>query len=137
MKHLSKRWETMRGPIVELGTPHSDDRGAIIPLVDEEDMKSACIITSKKGTVRANHYHHTDWHYCWVMKGGIDYYYRAVGSKDAPLKVHVKQGQMFFTPPNLEHAMVFTEDTEFLCLGKNARDQKSYESDITRVTVYP
>jgi len=135
-KDLSKHWETMQHPIIELEAPHTDDRGSIIPLADE-DMKSAVLITSKKGTVRANHFHHTDWHYCYVLKGTIDYHYRPAGSKEKPKVATIKTGQMFFTPPQLEHAMVFVEDTDFICLGRNPRDQATYEADITRVQVYP
>lgn len=135
-KDLSKSWETMQHPIVQMEAPHKDERGMILPLADET-MRSAVLITSKKGTVRANHYHHTDWHYCYVTKGEIDYYYRPVGSKDKPRKATIKAGENFFTPPMLEHAMVFTQDTEFLCLGRNPRDQATYEADITRVQVYP
>ena len=126
----------MQHPIIELEAPHKDERGMILPLADE-DMKSAVLIVSKKGTVRANHYHHTDWHYCYVLKGTIDYHYRPVGNKGKPRVCTIKTGQMFFTPPMEEHAMVFVEDTEFLCLGRNPRDQASYEADITRVQVYP
>jgi len=132
---LSKHWETMQNPIVEPDPAFSDARGSIFPIADE-NMKSAVLISSKKGTVRANHYHHTDWHYCYVLKGSIDYYYRAVNSNEKPKMVTVTAGKIFFTPPMLEHAMVFTEDTDFLCLGKNPRDQESYEKDITRVEVY-
>lgn len=135
-KDLSRRFATMDHPIIDLETPHTDARGSIIPLADEP-MKSAVLITSKKGTVRANHYHHTDWHYCYVLKGSLDYHYRPAGSTEKPKVVHIKTGQMFFTPPMLEHAMVFTEDCDFICLGRNPRDQASYESDITRVQVYP
>jgi quercetin dioxygenase-like cupin family protein len=135
-QNLSKEWETMRSPIVEMEMPHKDERGMILPLADEP-MKSAVLISSKKGTVRANHYHHTDWHYCYVLKGAIDYYYRPAGSKEKPRLCKVASGQLFFTPPMLEHAMVFTEDTDFLCLGKNSREQEAYEADITRVQVYP
>lgn len=135
-KNLSKQFETMQNPIIELEAPHKDERGMILPLADE-DMKSAVLITSKAGTVRANHYHHTDWHYCYMLKGEMDYHYRAVGSKEKPRVCKIKAGQMFFTPPMLEHAMVFTTDSEFLCLGRNPRDQATYEADITRVQVYP
>ena len=134
-KDLSKRWEPMRNPIVETETPHADARGSIIPLADE-DMKSAVLITSKKGTVRANHYHHTDWHYCYVLKGKIDYYWREANTKSQPERVTIGQGQLFFTPPMVEHAMHFLEDTEFLCLGRNSREQSSYEADITRVELF-
>jgi hypothetical protein len=75
-----------------------------------------------------------------VLSGAIDYYYRPTGSQEAPRLVRISKGQLFFTPPMLEHAMCFAEDTEFLCLGRNSREQTSYEADITRVpliTEYP
>ena len=122
--------------IVKLEAAFVDLRGSIQPLVDLP-MESAVLIQSKKGAVRANHYHHTDWHYCYVLSGGIDYYYRPVGSKDKPKLCHIKTGETFFTPPMLEHAMVFTADCDFICLGRNPRDQETYEGDITRVQVYP
>ena len=119
--------------VVELETAHTDDRGAIQPLVDA-DMKSAVLISSSKGTVRANHYHNTDWHYCYVLKGAIEYYHRPVGSSAEPELVTIRTGQMFFTPPMVEHAMVFTEDTDFLTFGRNSRRQEVYEADVKRVS---
>ncbi|NRA64532.1 MAG: cupin domain-containing protein [Pseudobacteriovorax sp.] len=134
LRSLNKQF--LDDPIVELEVPHKDERGVIQPLVDE-DMKSAVMIESKKGTVRANHFHKTDWHYCLVISGSIDYYHRPVGDSNPPKHTLVKTGQTFFTPPMVEHAMVFPEDTKFLCLGKNSRDQEVYENDITRIKLYP
>ena len=119
-------------PIVELEVPFEDARGAIIPIADEK-MESCVLITSAKGTVRANHYHQTDWHYCYVLEGEIDYYWRETGDKGAPKKVTISKGQCFFTPPLVDHAMVFTANTSFLTLGRNPRDQKSYEADVRRI----
>ncbi|NQU57167.1 MAG: hypothetical protein HQ513_08025, partial [Rhodospirillales bacterium] len=45
--------------IVPLEKPFVDGRGAIQPLVDRM-MKSAVVIESKAGALRANHYHKTD-----------------------------------------------------------------------------
>ena len=133
---LSQTWAPSDSPIIALEPAFTDNRGGIQPLVDEP-MQSAVLITSKKGTVRANHVHHTDWHYCYVLSGSIEYHHRPVGSDAAPTKVIIGEREMFFTPPLVEHAMVFLEDTEFLCLGRNSREQTSYEADITRVQVYP
>ena len=119
-------------PIVELETPFEDERGAIYPIVDEK-MESCVIISSKKGTVRANHFHKTDWHYCHVLHGEIEYHWRETGSEDPPDKITISEGQCFFTPPMVDHAMVFTRDTTFLTLGRNPRDQASYEADIERI----
>lgn len=135
MKKPSENNQYLENPIVDLEKPFTDARGSIQPLVDEE-MKSAVMITSAKGTVRANHYHKTDWHYSLLLEGEIDYYFRPKGSDLEPKKVTISKGQMFFTPPLVEHAMHFTQDSRFLCLGKNSREQEVYEADIERVTVF-
>lgn len=118
--------------IVQLEKPFVDDRGAIQPLVDRM-MKSAVMIESKKGALRANHYHKTDWHYCYVISGAIEYYHRPTGSEDEPEMLLVKEGQMVFTPPMVDHGMKFPEDTVFLTLSRNPRDQATYEADVVRV----
>ena len=118
--------------IVAMEAAHEDARGEIQPLVDLP-MKSCVLIHSRAGTVRANHYHKTDWHFCHVLHGRIEYWHRPVGSKEKPKKTVIAQGQTFFTPPMLEHAMVFPVDTSFLTLGRNSRAQEVYESDVVRV----
>ncbi len=118
--------------IVPLEKPFVDDRGAIQPLVDRM-MKSAVMIESKKGSLRANHYHKTDWHYCYVLSGTIEYYHRPTGSDAEPEMLLVKEGQMAFTPPMVDHGMKFPEDTVFLTLSRNPRDQATYEADVVRI----
>ena len=49
--------------------------------------------------------------------------------------VTVKKGELFFTPPMVDHAMVFTEDTVFYTFGRNPRDQETYEADVRRITL--
>jgi len=118
--------------IVAMEPPFSDARGEIQPIVDRT-FESAVMITSKKGTVRANHYHKTDWHYCYVLEGRIEYHHRPHGSDSTPDAVIVEKGQIFFTPPMVDHAMVFLEDTRFLTLGRNSRAQAVYEADVRRI----
>lgn len=118
--------------VVKLEDAFADARGEILPLVDLP-MKSCVLITSKKGTVRANHYHKTDWHFCYVLDGAIEYHHRPHGDQGAGEIVKLKKGDMFFTPPMVDHAMVFVEDTTFLTLGRNSRAQEVYEADIERI----
>jgi quercetin dioxygenase-like cupin family protein len=120
--------------LVELDPPHADERGAIQSLVNFP-MKNLSLITSKKGTVRSNHYHVTDWHYMYVLSGSFEYYYRPTGSAEDPKMVVVKQGDMIFTPPMEDHATVFLEDSLLLVVSRNPRDQESYEADVRRVTL--
>lgn len=118
--------------IVPLEQPFTDARGTIQPLVEKE-MKSAMLIISKKGSVRANHYHKTDWHYCYVLSGSCEHFQRPAGSKAEPEKTIAKAGDMVFTPPLVEHADRFLEDTVLLVLSRNSRDQNAYENDVVRV----
>jgi dTDP-4-dehydrorhamnose 3,5-epimerase-like enzyme len=117
---------------VPLHAVFADSRGAIQPLVDMA-MESCVLIDSKKGTVRANHYHKTDWHFCYVLSGEIEYYHRPTGSDAKPEKEVIHADELFFTPPMVDHAMVFTQDTVFLTLGRNSRAQEVYEADVVRI----
>jgi quercetin dioxygenase-like cupin family protein len=121
--------------IIQYEDSFDDERGSILPLVDEA-MESAVMISSKKGTVRANHYHKTDWHYCYVVEGEIDYHHRPHGSDEDAEIVTIQKGQLFFTPPQVDHAMHFTQDTTFLTLGRNSREQAVYEADIERISLF-
>ena len=77
--------------IVKLEKAFVDIRGSIQPLVDLP-MESAVLIHSKKGAVRANHYHQTDWHFCYVLSGSIEYLHRPTGSR-AQAEERVRQGR--------------------------------------------
>ena len=102
-------------PLINLSSPCVDKRGSIQPLVDLM-MKSAVMINSKAGSLRANHYHKTDWHYCYVISGQIEYFHRKLNSKK-------------------EHCMKFPVETLFLTLSRNPRDQETYEADVVRVNL--
>ena len=120
--------------LVPLEPAHTDERGAIQNLVNFP-VKNTSLITSKKGTVRSNHYHVTDWHYMYIISGLVDYYYRPTGTNGEPTKVVLKKGDMVFTPPMEDHATVFTEDTVLLAMSRNPRDQEAYESDVKRIVL--
>lgn len=119
---------------VPLDEPFVNDNGVIQNLLLER-FTSAAIITSRAGAVRANHWHKTDWHYAYVVSGSIWYYWRPVGSTQPPERRDFAQGEMFFTPPNLEHAMFFPEETAFVTFAKNVRDTEHHEADLVRVPI--
>ena len=118
--------------IVDLEAPHKDDRGFIQSLVNFP-MKNLSLISSKKGAVRSNHYHLTDWHYMYVLSGSFDYYYRPTNSNEDLKCISVGAGEMIFTPPMEDHATVFLEDCNLLAMSRNPRDQEAYEEDVRRV----
>lgn len=126
-----------------VSAPHvlADDARGIIEKLDQGGESSVLRITSKKGTVRANHYHQHDSHVCYVIRGRIRYVEKPVlpdGTVDAsaPLVEYiVEAGQCFTTVPMVAHAMEFLEDTEFLAISPRSGNQAEYENDIIRVTL--
>jgi quercetin dioxygenase-like cupin family protein len=118
--------------IVKLEDAFRDQRGYIQPLVDRP-IGSALVIESLKGAVRANHYHKTDWHYCFMLYGSMEYYERPTGAIEKPRMVVVKKGEMVFTPSMADHAMRFLEDSMWVVLARNPRSQPCYEEDTVRI----
>ena len=84
-------------PLINLAKPFVDGRGSIQPLVDLM-MRSAVLIHSKEGSLRANHYHKTDWHYCYVIYGKIEYFYKDVDSDKKTELLIAEKESMIFTP---------------------------------------
>ena len=113
--------------------PFVDERGEILNLIDAP-FTSAAMITSVAGAIRGNHYHKTDYHYCWLQRGGMVYLHRPAGSAAPAQRWTIKPGQMFYTPPMFEHAMHFTADSVLLVFARNNREMVNYEADTIRVS---
>ena len=118
--------------LIPLRAPFVDERGVIQNLVDGE-FGSVAVIESKKGAVRANHYHKTDFHYCWLQRGSMIYAHRPAGQTTAAQRWTIKAGQLFYTPPQYEHAMRFLEDSVMVVAARNHRGMEEYESDTIRI----
>lgn len=126
------RGEFPTDPRVPLDDRFEDARGVITNLL-LEGCQSVAVIESKKGTVRANHLHATDWHFAYVASGSVYYFERAQGVKEIPTPTLFRAGQMFFTPPGVEHAMLFADVSTILTFARNVRTHDNHEADLTRV----
>jgi dTDP-4-dehydrorhamnose 3,5-epimerase-like enzyme len=130
---LVEKGQFPEDPTVPLDEPFVNGAGSIVNLITEK-FTHAALITSRRGSVRANHYHKTDWHYALVLSGAIRYFWRPVGSRERPLSKTYTAGRMFFSPPLVEHAMYFNENTRFITFAKNERsDHATHEADLVRV----
>ena len=109
-----------------------DERGSITNLL-LTPITSVADISSVRGSVRANHYHRTDWHYTYVVHGKVLYFERDIGDVSVPEPTAYASGQMFFTPPMREHAMLFAEDSVVMTFAKNVRNHENHEADVVRV----
>ena len=113
----------------------TDERGEIIKLLDDgkTTIKSVLLIKSKKGAIRANHYHKEDAHYAYMVYGSMEYTEQPIDGNGKKETVVVKEGDLVYTPPMVAHAMHFLEDSAFLALALKSRHQEAYESDTVRV----
>lgn len=114
---------------------HKDERGEMSHLIENKTpVTSVLLITSKKGAIRANHYHKKDTHYVYMFKGKMEYSYQDLKSKIKKKKtVIVNKWDIVHTPPMTIHAMKFLEDSVFLAITTEERDQKKYEKDTVHI----
>lgn len=108
-----------------------EDRGRIIP-VAEGNFKHVMLIESKKGAVRANHYHKQDSHVMYLISGKARYV-EATMEKHITQDRIIKPGDTIDTKPLVPHAMEFLEDSVMIVCASDKRDYDSYMNDIVPI----
>tara|TARA_B100000575_G_scaffold254513_1_gene223754 strand:- start:278 stop:2830 length:2553 start_codon:yes stop_codon:yes gene_type:complete len=104
-----------------------DKRGTISNHELTEPINLIGMIKSKKGTIRANHYHPQQEQKCLFTKGQIIEVFQDIVNHNAPkITQVVNEGQLSIIKPNVAHTMVFTKDTTFLNLVRGERDHENY-----------
>jgi nucleoside-diphosphate-sugar epimerase len=104
-----------------------DDRGIISNHELTEPINLIGMIESKKGTIRANHYHPQQEQKCLFTKGQIIEIFQDIINPNSPkITQVVNAGQLSIIKPNVAHTMVFTKDTTFLNLVRGERNHENY-----------
>ena len=104
-----------------------DKRGKISNHELTEPINMIGLIHSKKGTIRANHYHPQQEQKCLFTKGRIIEIYQDLLNPDSPkITQVVNEGQLSIIKPNVAHTMIFTKDTTFLNLVRGEREHDNY-----------
>ncbi|MAC44869.1 MAG: hypothetical protein CMJ00_01760 [Pelagibacteraceae bacterium] len=105
----------------------ADNRGFISNHELTEPVNLIGLIESKKGTIRANHYHPQQEQKCLFTKGQIIEIFQDILNPNSPkITQVVNAGQLSIIKPNVAHTMVFTKDTTFLNLVRGERDHENY-----------
>ena len=106
---------------------YTDNRGKISNHELTEPINLIGLIDSKKGTIRANHYHPQQEQKCLFTKGQIIEVFQDVITPNSPkITQVVNAGQLSVIKPNVAHTMVFTKDTTFLNLVRGEREHENY-----------
>ena len=118
----------------KVGKTFKDKRGWLKKILDGNF--SSCIeIYSKKGSVRANHYHKKDTHFIYVINGEILYFYKDRKRRAKTRFKLMKKNDLFFTPAMQEHMAYFTKNTHFLAFSTRKRTKFDYEKDLIKVNM--
>lgn len=120
--------------LVHIDPAFRDARGDISN-VFEGRIEHIALITSKKGSVRANHYHKEDLQYIYLVSGAYDSISCDIRHPEKKQVLKVRPGDIVETPPMTAHAQKFTEDSVFLALSTRQREEGKYESDTVAFQV--
>lgn len=115
-----------------------DERGGIARVVDQDNfpIRAVLRITSKAGTIRANHYHKTDYHYIYIESGKCEYSERPADKPGVEIEtVVIGPGDIVLSNPGVIHAVKFLEDTIFYAFTTEKREQDQYEGDTVRIKI--
>ncbi len=112
----------------------SDDRGSIVDVLNGKEIRHAGIITFRKGSVRAKHYHKKQTQYTYVLKGKIELTTKDLRDK-VPVKsnVVISEGYLASIPPMVIHIYNALDDSVILDLTTESRSDGGYEDDTFRV----
>ena len=109
-----------------------DSRGKISNHELTEPINLIGYIESKKGTVRANHFHPQQEQKCIFTNGQIiEVYKDLLEPNSKKITQVVSEGEQSIIKPNVAHAMVFSQDTKFLNLVRGEREHKNYGTTHT------
>jgi nucleoside-diphosphate-sugar epimerase/SAM-dependent methyltransferase/quercetin dioxygenase-like cupin family protein len=112
---------------VQGGKEYIDDRGKISNYELTEPINLIGYIESKKGTVRANHYHPIQEQKCLLITGKYVSVIQDLSYENAPIETKIiLPGDIAIIKPNVAHTMVFLEDSIFLNLVRGEREHENY-----------
>ena len=109
------------------GNEFVDGRGIIRNYELTEPINLIGFIESKKGTVRANHFHPIQEQKCLLISGKYVSVIKDLVDKDSATETRlIKPGDIAIIKPNVIHTMVFLEDSVFLNLVRGEREHDNY-----------
>ena len=118
--------------IINIKPAHTDKRGVITDLLQDETINAVTIISFAKDAVRANHYHKKTYQWNYVLSGAIKIVTRLPNQEK--VATVMKKGDFIVAVPNESHALMAIEPSELLVLTKGPRGGRDYETDTFRLT---
>jgi dTDP-4-dehydrorhamnose 3,5-epimerase-like enzyme len=119
-------------PKIMIPQVFSDERGLISNIADGK-LGDVAVITSTVGSIRANHFHHADWHFSYMVSGSMNYSWKPMDDSSNQQSIIASAGDLIYTPPLVAHKMEFLEESCFIAISALSRNQENYEADTVRL----
>ncbi|MCH7850069.1 MAG: NAD-dependent epimerase/dehydratase family protein [Nanoarchaeota archaeon] len=129
LKSIINKWKnkTELEYIIKSDKGFEDDRGIIKNYELPGHINWIGWITSKAGTMRANHYHPIQEQKVLLISGKFISVFKDLKEKNSIVQTHLVQaGDVVVTTPNVAHTMVFLEDSLFLNLVNGEREHENF-----------
>lgn len=124
--------------VIKGANPFEDDRGRIDNYDLPESVNLIGLISSKKGTIRANHFHPVQEQKCILISGKYVSVYKDLLFPDSPVKHQLIQaGDLSIMPPMVAHTMIFLEDSVFVNLVNGNRDHDKFGEHTIKHELVP
>jgi len=112
----------------------TDERGEISDLLNEK-INHVGFITTKKGVVRAKHYHKQSTQSSYILKGKFEVIIADPNNLNDKEKFILNAGEIIIIPPNTVHAFKALEDSDMIDMISLSREGAGYEDDVVRVDI--
>jgi nucleoside-diphosphate-sugar epimerase/AraC-like DNA-binding protein len=133
LEDMHEKWSTENKFVNKLeykskgNKEYIDYRGKISNYELTEPINLIGLITSKKNTIRANHFHPVQEQKVLLTEGQFISVYQDLISEQKIKITHViNKDECVVTKPNVAHAMIFTKDSTLLNLVRGEREHKNY-----------
>jgi len=118
--------------VKKLKPAYRDRRGVITDLLNEK-VNHVGLITTKKGAVRANHYHKLSTQYGYILSGKMEVSTAKFNKISVVKKVILNPGELITIPPFTVHKFKAIKDSAMIDIISESRAGTKYESDVIRV----
>lgn len=120
--------------IKKIESDFTDERGIISDLLNKP-IGHVGLITTEKGTIRANHYHKLSTQYNYILCGRFEVLIAPANQPTNVKKLVVNTGELIIIPPNVIHQFKAIERTIMIDMVSESRDEGKYEEDVYRVKI--
>lgn len=125
----------MEGVIIKKIEPvYVDGRGEITDLLNEK-INHVGFITTKKGVVRAKHYHKQSKQYSYILKGKFEVIVANPENLNERENFILNAGEIIIINPKIVHVFIALEDSDMIDMISLSREGTSYEDDVVRVEI--